>query len=264
MSRIHTSPDTTCSLQSQAIPKSDFTESIFTASQLHHKKFEVRVVRPSHPDWILAIIIFCIILITWARVFYYNRMQQIFRAPFSKRFINQLTRDGNLFRERVAVAMGIVFLLAFSLLLYEINQQILVFTLPHVNGLMLFWFLLIIFIVFQTVKVALIRFLGIIFKTRDVTYRYLLNMLIFSLFTGPVLLIGLILDLYLKSIVILYLCLIIVTLLFAFRFVKGFLIGISLTKFSYLFLFVYLCSLEILPLLVIIKFMVNRAHSAGG
>jgi hypothetical protein len=31
------------------------------------------------------------------------------------------------------------------------------------------------------------------------------------------------------------------------------LIGISITKFSYVFLFVYLCSLEILPLVVLTK-----------
>jgi hypothetical protein len=31
------------------------------------------------------------------------------------------------------------------------------------------------------------------------------------------------------------------------------LIGISMTKFSWLFLFVYLCSLEILPLVILMK-----------
>jgi hypothetical protein len=34
---------------------------------------------------------------------------------------------------------------------------------------------------------------------------------------------------------------------------RGFLIGISITKFSWLFLFVYLCTLEILPLVVFLK-----------
>jgi hypothetical protein len=36
----------------------------------------------------------------------------------------------------------------------------------------------------------------------------------------------------------------------------------TLTKFSYLLLFVYLCSLEILPLLVLIKLMLNLAKTA--
>ncbi|MEI7500541.1 MAG: DUF4271 domain-containing protein [Bacteroidota bacterium] len=264
MSKINTSPDTTFTLQSTAESQIAFTKSIFTASQLHPGKFQIRYVWKYQPDWIFAILIICIILITWSRMFYNKRMQQIFRAPFSKRFINQLSRDGNLFRERVSVALGIVFILVISLFLYEFNQQIMEFTFPRFMEVGLFWSILLIFIIFQAVKVALIRLLGTIFKTRETTNSYLLNMLVFALFSGPVLLVGLILHLYLKSVLILYLCLIILTLILIFKFVRGLLIGISLTKFSYLFLFVYLCSLEILPLLVIIKLFFNHANSAGG
>jgi hypothetical protein len=264
MNRIRTSVDTTFTMQSMAVPQMVFSESIFTASQLKHGKFQLKEARPYQPDWILAILIFCIILITWARVFYYKRLQQIFRAPFSKRFINQLAREGNLFKERVSVALGIVFVLTDSLLLYEFNQQITGFTFHGLREVWLFWSIVLIVIAFQAVKVATIRLLGIIFKTRETTNSYLLNMLIFALLSGPLLLVGLILILYLKSVFLLHLCVIIIILLLIFRFVRAFLIGISLTKFSYLFLFVYLCSLEILPLLVIIKLLVNHTNSAGG
>jgi hypothetical protein len=264
MSRIDASTDTTFDLQSIAAPQIVFAESIFTDNQLQPGKFEIKQTPSYQPDWILAIFIFCIILISWARVFYLKRIQQIFKAPFSKRFISQLTRDGNLFRERVSVALGIVFVLVMSLFLYELNQKILGFTFPPLREIGLFWSILLVFIAFLVVKVALIQLLGIIFKTRETTNNYLLNMLVFNLVSGPVLLVGLILLLYLKSVFLLYLCLIILLLLFIFRFMRGLYIGISLTKFSYLFLFVYLCSLEILPLLVIIKLLVNHANSAGG
>jgi hypothetical protein len=70
--------------------------------------------------------------------------------------------------------------------------------------------------------------------------------------------------LYLNSVFLLYFSLIIFMLFFAFRFVKGFFIGTAVTKFSYLFLFVYLCSLEILPLLIIIKLLLIHMKSLGG
>jgi hypothetical protein len=264
MSRIDRSTDTTFSLQSLAVPPKVFRESVFTASKLHPGKFQVREARPQHPDWILAIILSCIILITWVRVFYNKRLQQIFRAPFSKRFINQLIRDGNLFRERVSVALGLVFIMAVSLFIFELNQLILQFNFAPFSNALLFWLIALMVTAFQTVKVALIQLLGVIFKTRETTYNYLLNMLVFALFSGPFLLAGLILVLFLKSVFILYLCLIITALLLIFRFIRGFFIGISLSKFSYLFLFVYLCSLEILPLLVILKLLFNHAHSADG
>ena len=264
MSKIHSSHDTTFTMQNMAPPQVFYRETIFSASQLHPGKFVVKEPRPGHPDWIPAVLISCIILITWARVFYYNRMRQIFQAPFSKRFTNLLARDGNLFRERVSVALGIVFILATSLLIYELNQQILRLKFSSMRESFLFLIIVLLFIAFQSVKVTLIRMVGIIFKTRETTNSYLLNLLIFALFSGPVLLVGLILLLYLKSVLFLYSCLFFLVLLLVFRFVRGFFIGISLTKFSYLFLFVYLCSLEILPLLIIIKLLLNHANSAGG
>jgi hypothetical protein len=58
---------------------------------------------------------------------------------------------------------------------------------------------------------------------------------------------------YHKYIIFICDCMIIFALCFIFRLVRGFLIGISMTKFSWLFLFVYLCSLEILPLVILMK-----------
>jgi len=63
----------------------------------------------------------------------------------------------------------------------------------------------------------------------------------------------LILGIYLNSNTLLFICLIFIALLFIIRFFKGMFIGVSLTRFSYLFLFVYLCALELLPLVVIVK-----------
>jgi hypothetical protein len=116
---------------------------------------------------------------------------------------------------------------------------------------------------FLTAKVALVQLLGAIFKTRETTGNYLLNLLIFALLSGPVLLIALVFIIYLKLVILLYICLFIFALLLVFRFMRGFFIGMALTKFSYLFLFVYLCSLEILPFLVLIKILLNNTHHTG-
>ena len=264
MSRINASTDTTYAMQSLVMPKVEYSESVFTSSQLHPGKILTKNIRQNQPGWIPVLLIICLILITWSRVFYPKRMQQVFRAPFSKRFINLLTRDGNLFRERISVALGIVYVIALSLLFYEFNRQILGLTFQRLPGITLYLAILVAVMAFQTVKVALIRLLGMVFKTKETTYNYQLNMLIMAIFSGPPLLIALILCLYLNSVFLLYCSMAVSLLLFSFRFMKGFFIGITLTKFSYLFLFVYLCSLEILPLLIIIKLLLIHANSVGG
>jgi hypothetical protein len=110
--------------------------------------------------------------------------------------------------------------------------------------------------------VTLVSVLGIVFKTKETTYNYLLNQLIFAIITGPILLFFLVLIVYLESPLILYFCLTIIAIIYTFRFFRAFLIGLALTKFSYLLLFVYLCSLEILPLLVLLKLIFNYAKAA--
>jgi hypothetical protein len=88
-------------------------------------------------------------------------------------------------------------------------------------------------------------------------------MLLFALITGPVLLVAMVFVVYLNSITLIQISLVVFLAILLFRFIRGFFIGMALRKFSYLFLFVYLCSLEILPLLVLIKILLNHAQSAG-
>ncbi|MEI7662686.1 MAG: DUF4271 domain-containing protein [Bacteroidota bacterium] len=262
--RIRYDTDTTLSMQSMASPGVIYSKSIFTAHQLHPHNTNAIKTAPLQPDWIMGLLLFCFVLLAWTQVFYHKRIVQVYRAPFSRRFINQLTRDGNLFKERISLTLGIVYILTFSLLLFEFNVQILGLEFHLFPGYALFWVITLANIAIMAVKVSLVELMGIIFKTRETTYNYLLNLLIFALLSAPLMLVVLVFVLYLKIHLLLYICLILYALLFLFRFVRGFFIGMTLTKFSYLFLFVYLCSLEILPLLVIIKILLNQAQSAGG
>jgi hypothetical protein len=263
MSRIKSSPDTTYDFQTNADQQPVYVKSIFSTHKLQTKDFQVKQMQKNQSDWELAILLLCFVLLAWVQVFYHKRIRQIFRAPFSKRFINQLTRDGNLFSERIAIALGVIYFLTFALFLYEFNQQILGINIQGITGITFYGLVSVIIIGLIAVKIALVKFLGVIFKTREVTNNYLLNLMIFSLLSGPVLLISLVLIIYLKSVVILYISIVLFILILLFRFMRGFFIGMALTKFSYLFLFVYLCSLEILPLLVLVKILLTQAQAAG-
>ena len=259
MTGIHYSVDTTLTLQSLSHPDVVYSPSLFTTHQLRPGTFSASQQRPMQPDWISGILIFCFMLFAWTQVFYYNRIRQVLKAPFSKRFINQLTRDGNLFKERTSVSMGTIYLLTFSLLLYEFNAEFLKITLSMVSGVTLYLAIVVFNLALLFVKVSVVQLLGIVFKTKETTYNYLLNLLIFALLSGPVMLAALVLIIYLKWPLLLHICVIAFIFMFLFRFLRSFLIGITLSKFSYLFLFVYLCSLEILPLLVIMKILLNQA-----
>ncbi len=258
MNRIRISYDTTAGLQSIVFPRQGYDPSVFGSHQLQVRD----QVRPQlvhrQPDWMLAILLFCFIILAWVQVFFHKRMRQIFRAPFSQRFINQLMRDGNLFQERIAVALTAVYILSLSLFLYTFNEQVLKTYIHGISGLPLFALIIAACILLPVLKTGVIQFLGIIFRTRETTAHYMLNMLIINLITGPVLLTGLVFIIYLEYAWLLYLVLAILGFLFLLRFLRGLMVGLTLTKFSYLFLFVYLCTLEILPLLILAKLVIDR------
>jgi len=248
------STDSTAEFQSLLSPPPARSHSFFTTHQL-----KTNAIQPVHfikyqPDWILGLLLLCFVLLSFVQVFYRRRLNQILLAPFSKRFLSQLVRDGDLFSERTALATGIIYFVTTSLFLYQLNELVIHHQQPNYFHGFGFFILICLFLLgFWIVKVVMIEFLGFIFRTHRTSREYLLNILIFNILAGIFLLPFLVFSVYLKDPVFLWIGLIIFALFFAFRLIRGFLIGISLTKFSWLFLFVYLCSLEILPLIVLIK-----------
>jgi hypothetical protein len=236
-------------LTSPAIPSGSF----FTHHELRVKKIQPAVVEKYPPDWILPIVVFLFILLAWVQVFYHRRFRQLIIAPFSKRFLGQLLREGDLVSERMTIALGFIYLVTFALLILEVFGFSKPGIILPIHGLLMFGLVTAGLLLFWLLKIGLIRFLSFIFRTRQTTREYILNTIIFNLITGITLLPVLTICIYLHSGFVLWICVGLVILLFVFRFIRGFLIGISLTKFSYVFLFVYLCTLEILPLAMLLK-----------
>jgi hypothetical protein len=251
---IKTCHDTTIEGQSIIYKEKPEIRSFFTGHLLKASRIQLHTVNQYQPDWILALLIFCFILQAWVQFVYRKRFRQLVLAPFSKRFLNQLVRDGNLFNERLSLALGIIYFISIALMIYEVNDLLLEGQIPP--PLKEFSFYLVIMLsllLFWIIKVSGIRMLGMVFKTENTTGMYLLNVLVINIITGMVLIPLLVLVIYMKSVFLLHITLIIIILSLLFLFIRGFLIGLSLTKFSYLFLFVYLCTLEILPLIILIK-----------
>jgi len=229
--------------------------SFFTGHLLRTSKIQLQNANQYQPDWILVLLIVCFFLQAWVQFLYRKRFRQLILAPFSKRFLNQLVRDGNLFNERLSLALGIIYFISITLLIYEVNDLLLGGHIPPpLKDVSFYLLIMLALVLYWIIKVTGIRLLGMVFKTENTTGMYLLNVLVINIITGMVLIPLLVMVIYLKSVFILYITLIILILSLFFLFVRGFLIGLSLTKFSYLFLFVYLCTLEILPLIILIKF----------
>ena len=74
----------------------------------HHKLKTVspgpESFHPYQPDWVFGILVSCFVILAWVTLFYRKRFLQVLYGTFSKRYLGQVVREGNLIKERIAVA----------------------------------------------------------------------------------------------------------------------------------------------------------------
>ncbi|KAF0201743.1 MAG: hypothetical protein FD170_2416 [Bacteroidetes bacterium] len=204
----------------------------------------------SNNDWITIFLFLSVALLAWVRYFYPRRLRQIFYAAMAKRYIGQLIRDGNIAGERITPALGFISLISMSTLIFgftgnsiEIqtgrNTAALTFLLIGV-ALILIWFL----------RWVILKISGKIFKSGQAIEIYLLNSLIFPIVSGLIIFPVIIAWFFTSQSYFLYLAGGIVLISMTIRFIRNLSGGLQSQSFSAFYIFLYFCTLEILPLAI--------------
>ncbi len=210
----------------------------------------------SHPYWIFGILFLGFVLLAWSRIFFRRRMNMIFSGIFARNYANQLIREGNLFNERIGLVLFLVYLSMMPLFAYL--SLPLFYSVPESpRGGLLYILLLAFFAAFWLLKVIFINGLSLLFNTREHSNDILANMYLYNLFAGILLLPLLSCMAYADREIFFYITLIILFLVYLVRIFRIAMIGFGMSKFSVFHLFLYLCTLEILPLIVLAKIL-NR------
>lgn len=228
------------------------TNSIFKPHYLEPSHSSDLNINRQSTDWITLVFLVCLFVFAWVQSSYSKRFNQIFRAAAQPHFINQLEREGNLFKERITLGLGFIYYSTFSIFVFQIFREF--FIIPY--GLSPLAFTGIIFaslLLFQLLKSLTVHSTGIIFNTRESARAYQLNTMIFNYIAGITLFPVSLVALYWNSSSFLIIGMIIVSLLTSYCFIRGFLTGLGNKNYSLFYLFLYLCTLEILPLLLIYK-----------
>ena len=232
----------------------EFTEtiSVFGKHQLLPvHSGPVAIIRQS-TDWITILLLVCLLLFAWIQTVSHKRFAQIFKAVMQPHSVNQLEREGNLFRERITLSLGAIYYIVGSVFIFQLFNAF--YTLPgEIDNLSFTALILGVLFSYQMIKSLLIYTSGIIFKTAESSRYYQLNTLIFNQITGIVIFPFAIMALYWENTTFLIIGGVIVSLLFGYRLFRGILTGMANKNYNLLYLFLYLCTLEILPLLLLLK-----------
>ena len=198
-------------------------------------------------DIIFVLLTVSLLLIALLKGVYWKHAKLLFMGVIAQRYANQYLREENAFTERVNFITFLLMVISFSTVILKFIPEI---SILEVLGL------LVSVVSFFLIKMGVILFLGNIFRIKDVARLGVFFSFLFDRFLGCFLL-PFIVVLYFFSFEItasvLVLIAVIVMILLVLKLFWLWKIGTKSFGFSHFYIFLYLCTLEIFPLLVLGK-----------
>ena len=209
--------------------------------------------KASREWWVIAAIGLLLLMLGIVKTAFPNEVISIIQAFYNDRMLLQINKEDTLYSSWPFVFLYIIFGFAVGLFVYLCNS----YYTPGSNGgienfLGISFFVMLLFVL----KIIATRFLGFVFDLQRIVREYV-SILYLSYFNAALVFLPVVLVLSLvphnHTVWIIPATLVVVFCLFVFRFAKT--AGTLLTnhRFSKFYLFTYLCSLEIAPILIMVK-----------
>jgi hypothetical protein len=201
-------------------------------------------------DWITLVLILGFGALAWVRHFYPRRLKSIFLSTYAKRYIGQLVRDGNIARERISPALGFVSIISYTMIVYGFAGTALSSYVTRGNTLVAFLLIAVTLLLLWLIRRLFVSLAGSIYKSRTASEIYLLNSLLFTLTSGIFLFPFAVVWFFTHEEIFLYAGVGIMLITLGMRLFRNIIGGLQVQSFSGIYIFLYFCTLEILPLAI--------------
>lgn len=229
----------------------------FKTSDLKGKdKVHVGILKYERKRWVLFTSLFLFLAFAIVRFFFSSDVKLIVSAYFNERIIVQVSKEDTILTSWPFIFLYLLFSLALSLfvcIFYAYILQRFDF-LSFTNYLKISAIIAIIF----ALKIGFIRFIAFVFEIQRLVKEYvtILYLIYFNslLFLLPVVLVVSLVPLEYLSYIFSF-TVIIGIMLFSYRFLRTALNVVSQQQFSVFYLILYLCCLEIAPILILVRLL---------
>ena len=231
-------------------------ESIFQGHSLI-KTHDTPIFNAGNPTYWPGVLLFLIFTtFVLIRITAPKKIIKVFISVFSLQEAKQLFREEFKLTKRVSILLGVSFIIVMAFLVQFINQYF-GLILNDYSQLKQFLFFTGVISSMYLIKFIANYMLAFITSNEELGKEYLFNVYVFSQTIGIVLFPVVICLQFTKYPAewFLYPALILCGGFYALRMFRGFVISVSEQNVGILYIFLYLCALEILPLLVLIKFL---------
>lgn len=232
------------------------TTSIFSNHSLKpvHSSPIFNAGKPSYWQGILLFIIFSIYVLI--KISEPKKFLKIFASVFSLQEAKQLFREEFKLAKRISLFMGICFIMVIAFLIQITNNYFGLILKEH-SPIEQYLFFIMVLCITYFIKFLSNYALAFVTLNNELGKEYMFNVVVFSQTIGIILFPFIVCMQFshYPTEWFLYPSLIICSGFYALRMARGFIISGSEQNVGILYIFLYLCALEILPLLILIKFL---------
>lgn len=226
----------------------------------HRYPFSEVIRKDLTPDWILYICLSYLVLFAWINLIYTRFLGNILHSSVNYQASIKLHRDSNTVQKRISFLFMLTYFSNFGLFLFLLydnyNQQWLGNT-DLVNYFLISGFL----VSLSLLKFFLYKITALVFDQGKIFTEALFHNSLYNKITGIIIVPFIILIAYTHGIyqdIFIYLSLTVVLVIFVLRLFRA-VVFVRKNVVSFLYFILYLCSLEILPVLVITKLILFLA-----
>ncbi|MEO6884018.1 MAG: DUF4271 domain-containing protein [Bacteroidia bacterium] len=234
-------------------------KSLFTGHELQTKQLQPLYEPIFEAYWVSGIILLIVILFAWLNTGYRKRVRQIFNATLSVRYLNQFLREEYTLAGIASILLSLVFVLVSALFIFQANAEYHFLFLKE-KGIVLYFMLCLCVIIVYSIKLISTSFIGFVLNKKNEFSEYILTIFMFNETLGLLLIPVVISIAYVKMIPLSFFYILgggIIAVTLVYRVLRGIFFGINSPNISKSYLFLYLCALEILPLVVFIKLLIR-------
>ena len=217
-------------------------------------RFNEGKLRLTGETWVLAAIIVMVLFFAILKNAFSKELRSIVESFYSDRTLSQINKEDNLFSSWPFLFLYLLFGLTMGMFLYLSGKH---FELEYeYKGFE--WFLILsAFVVgLFTLKIIVLRVLGFFFGIQKLVKEYV-TILYLSYFNAALIFLPLVIAYSLTpqryAGVYTYLAILFIVVVFAMQFLRAGKNVLSGSHFSKFYLFIYLCALEICPVIILIK-----------
>lgn len=210
-------------------------------------------IRTTRPAWVVVSALFLIFVVAAIRLIFPTEFRRILEAYYRERLLQQVSKEDSIATSWPYVFLYVVYCFSVGLLIvvtmseFSDKNYLTVLNFLRISGVVAAVFV---------VKILLIRFISHVFQIEKIVREYVavIYLIYFnSMFLMlPFLLCFLFIPVGYFNILLILLT-VLVCLMFIYRFLRTAMYVFSSTKFSISYLILYLCALEIAPVLVLIR-----------